>query len=478
MIKTLENFELGDLLSDSLKKDENIAALAYALTPIFQDIFSKTKLIQMFEGIPEHLLDFAAYEEAAEFYDVNMTNDQKRIIIANAESIHKTKGTVAAVEDVITPFFSKGKVSEWFEYGGEPFHFQIYTNEYLKNEQDIAKLFRMVNTVKRKSTRLERVFFNWPNGIAVEAIEAEKNIEIHPMAGTFLCGQWPEVSTLGRLIDGGLSVQREDYYKVESTYEYPGFFANSKERAEMLQEEFSGTIQVDRKPLDYSNVDFLMANKSLMVGDFKTGSTEVFEDIQVSAESNLTIKSEKYTSIQDEFFRTGQVYTGSKEEIINIQKDFSNFIQLERAPLDYSNVEFLMANGSLMVGKFKTGSQELFEDIQVSSESNLTIRSENYSSTQEELTRTGQFFLGSKEELEKIQKEYLQNIEIGMVKDMSLVEYMAARDDLKMNFLVGSIETFEQYTRTTTSSLELTDEENTTVSNYKLTGQFYAGEGD
>ncbi len=392
MIKTLENFEIGDLLSDSLKKDKNIAALAYALTPIFRKILAQTQSVQMFEGIPEHLLDFIAYEEAAEFYDVNMTNDQKRILIATAESIHKTKGTPAAVEDVITPFFTKGRVSEWFEYGGKPYHFQIYTNEYLKNEQDIAKLFRMVNTVKRRSTRLERVFFNWENGIAVEAIAAENNIEIHPMAGTFLCGQWPEVSTLGRLIDGGLSVQREDYYKVETTFEYPGFFANSKDRTEL------------------------------------------------------------------------------------IQKEFSNIIQLERAPLDYSNVEFLMANNSLMVGKFKTGSTELFEDIQVSSESNLTVESENYTSIQEELARTGQFFVGSKEELEKIQKEYLQNIEIGMVKDMSLVEYMAARKDLNLNFLVGSTETFKQYTRSTSSSVNLTDDESTTTSNYKLTGQFYAGE--
>lgn len=396
MIKTLENFEIGDLLSNSLKKDKNIAALAlaFALTPVFQKIFSQTQLIQMFEGIPEHLLDFVAYEEAAEFYDVNMSIDQKRIFIATSESIHKTKGTPAAVEDVITPFFTKGRVSEWFEYGGKPYHFQIYTNEYLKNEQDIAKLFRMVNTVKRQSTRLERVFFNWPNGIAVEAIEVNNNIEIHPMAGTFLCGQWPEVSTLGRLIDSGLSIEREDFYNVESTFEYPGFFANSKDRAE------------------------------------------------------------------------------------TIQKEFSNIIQLERAPLDYSNVDFLMANESLMVGKFKTGSTELFEDILVSSESNLTIGSETYTSLQDELARTGQFFVGSKEELEKIQKEYLQSIEIGMVKDMSLVEYMASSEDLKLNFLVGSTETFEQYTRATSSSLEVTDDENTITSNYKLTGQFYAGEGD
>ncbi|MEI2466665.1 phage tail protein I [Niallia taxi] len=140
MIKTLDNFEIGDLLPDNLKKDMNMAALAYALTPIFKRIYAQTQLVQMFEGVPDHLLDFVAFEEAADFYDVNMTNDQKRIIISSAESIHKTKGTVAAVEDVITPFFSKGKVSEWFEYNGDPYHFLIYTNEYLKNEQRYCQI--------------------------------------------------------------------------------------------------------------------------------------------------------------------------------------------------------------------------------------------------------------------------------------------------------------------------------------------------
>lgn len=394
MIKTLDNFEIGDLLSDSLKKDKNIAALAYALTPIFQKVYSQTQLVQMFEGIPDHLLDFVAFEEAAEFYDVNMTNEQKRLIIANSESIHKTKGTVAAIEDVIAPFFPKGKVREWFEYGGDPYHFHIYANEYLKNEQDIVKLFRMVNTVKRQSTRFERVFFNWKNDVPVQAVEGNNNIQIHPFTGALLCGQWPEASTLGRFIEAGtITMQRDSFYKVDSTYRYPGFFANSEERLELLK------------------------------------------------------------------------------------KEFESIIQLESAPTDYSNIEFLMANESLMVGKFRTGSTELFEgNIHISIESSLTIGSENYTAAQEELARAGQFFLGSKAELEKIQKEYLQIIEIGMSKDISFIEYMETREDLKMNFLVGSKETFEQYTRSMSSSIEVTDDENTITRNYKLTGQFYAGE--
>ncbi|MEI2466666.1 hypothetical protein [Niallia taxi] len=238
------------------------------------------------------------------------------------------------------------------------------------------------------------MYFYWKNGIPVQAIEADKNIAIQPMSGNLLCGQWPQISTLGRWIESGLTMQREDFYKVDSTYRYPGFFANSEERAELLQREFESIVQLDRAPLDYSNVDFLMANDYLMVGKFRTGSTEMFEQTQYSIESGLSMESENYTSLQ------------------------------------------------------------------------------------EELARTGQFFVGSKVELERIQKEYLRSMELRSTKDISLAEYMATRNDLNLNFLVGSKEIFEQDTRSTSSSLQLTDAENTTISSYKLTGQFYAGKGE
>lgn len=393
MIKTLEDFEIGDILSDSLKKDKNIAALAYALTPIFQDILSKTKMIHMFEGIPDHLLDFVAFEEAAEFYDVNITNSQKRILIENAESIHKTKGTVAAIENVIAPFFSNGKVSEWFQYGGSPYHFLIYTKDHLQREQDIAKLFRMANKVKRQSTRLERVFFFRKDGVALQAVEGINQINIHPMTGMVSCGQWPEYSTLGKIIDSGITL-KADIDKTIATYKVAGFFVNSEKSMEVLQ------------------------------------------------------------------------------------KEYGSIIQLEQAPLDYSNVEYLMANKSLMVGKFRTGSKELSEGTQINVDNRVNIESTLDISIQEELVRSGQFFVGSKEELKRIQKEYQQNLEIGMVQDMSFVEYIATRDDLQMNFLVGSTKTFEQYTKSTSSTIEIMDNEQKTVREYKLTGQFYSGEGD
>jgi len=395
MIKTLGNFEIGDLLSDSLKKDSNMNALAYALTPIFQDIFSKTQLIQMFEGVPDHLLDFVAFEEAAEFYDVNMTNEQKRILIANAENIHKTKGTVAAVESVIAPFFSKGKVSEWFKYGGNPYRFLIYTNEYLPNEQDIAKVFRMVNKVKRQSTRLERVFFYRKDGIPLQAVEAEKDILIHPMLGNFLCGQWEIPSTLGRIIDGGITIKSDSLDKTTSTFKLTNrFFVNSDHSPEIVQRDFAEVLKVLQQPLDYSNVEFLLANDNLIVGQFRTGNKETFAPVQRNISSN-----------------------------------------------------------------------------------DVTITGDTYVSFQEELARAGQFFIGSKESLKTIQKEYQQAINASSQKDLSFVEYMASRADLKLNFLVGSKEVVEQYTASTNSNVSTKNTSDKTTNNYRITGQFYAGQG-
>ncbi|WP_437831793.1 phage tail protein I [Niallia taxi] len=479
MIKTLENFEIGDFLSDSLKKDDNIDALAYALTPIFQDIFSKTQLIKMFGGVPDHLLDFVAFEEAAEFYDVNMTNEQKRILIANAENIHKTKGTVAAVESVIAPFFSKGRVSEWFKYGGEPYHFLIHTNEYLQNELDIAKVFRMVHKVKRQSTRLERVFFYRKDGIPLQAVEADKNILIHPMLGNFFCGQWEVPSTLGRIIDGGITIKSESLDKSISNYKLTNrFFVNSDEGPQIVQKEFAEVLQILQQPVDYSYVNFLFASNNLMIGRMITGKTDIVNPIQNESSTDITIQNKMDTSLQALLSRSGQYFVGSKGEIQYIQKQFGSAVSIEQQPLDYSNVDYLMANDSLIVGQFRTGKKETIAPVQRNVSSNeLTLSGDSYVSFQEELSRAGQFFIGSKEALKTIQKEYQQAINASSQKDLSFVEYIATRADLKLNFLVGSKEVVEQYTTSTNSNVSTKNTSDKTTSNYRITGQFYAGQG-
>jgi len=393
MIKTLENFSIVDVLSDSLKNDNNIRNLAIALTPIFQRLLEQTQLVQMYKGIPDHLLDFIAYEVAADFYDVNMTNNQKRVTLENAEAIHKSKGTVASVEDVIAPFFNTGRVREWFQYDGKPYHFQVIANEYLENEADIAKLFRMVDIVKRESTRLDCVIYERKDGIIQEAVQTDKHIEIYPLTDTFFCGQWYDPAIFGRLIESGVNVRTDSIDNMIIPFKQTNtFFLNSNESPEM------------------------------------------------------------------------------------IQRDFNSFVQLDRAPIDYSKVDYLFANDKLMIGKFKTGSTEITEPIQLNYSDSINMRSIADISLQEEFAKTGQFFVGSKEEFEIIQKEYKDSLEISTNKDMSFVEYIASREDLNLNFIVGSKEEFQQTTVSANDSVEVEGVADKTATKYPLAGQFYASE--
>ncbi|ECD6517272.1 phage tail protein I [Salmonella enterica subsp. enterica] len=308
MIKTLENFSIVDVLSDSLKKDNNIRNLAIALTPIFQKLLEQTKLVQMYRGIPDHLLDFIAYEVAADFYDVNMTNNQKRITLVNAESIHKSKGTVAAVEDVIAPFFNTGRVREWFEYDGKPYHFQVIANEHLENEDDIAKLFRMVDIVKRESTRLDSVIFERKDGVVQEAVQTNDHIKIYPLANTFLCGQWPNDSTLGRIIESGLNVRTDSVDKTISKYKQANtFFLNSDVSPETIYREYKDSLEFSMNK-NLSFVEYVASREDLNL-NFITGSKEEFEQFTISTNSSMETNSTSDKSVIN-YQLAGQFYAG------------------------------------------------------------------------------------------------------------------------------------------------------------------------
>ncbi|MGE6379539.1 phage tail protein I [Peribacillus muralis] len=223
MIKTLNSFELRDFIPPSLKNDTEMVALADALTPIFQMIYEKTKLIKQFEGIPDNLLDFIAYEEIVDFYETNMSVKEKRALIDRAQLVHQLKGTPAAIEEVAGIFFKNARVKEWFEYGGNPYFFRIETDEAFKSEVDIARLFRLVNTTKRKSSRLEGVWFKGNGGFQIQAVpneEENNNIHLQLICGVAVAGKWPTISTIGRIVENEVQVTSSPIEKSSSTYPF------------------------------------------------------------------------------------------------------------------------------------------------------------------------------------------------------------------------------------------------------------------
>lgn len=157
MIKTLDDFQLSDILPDSLKSDPDVLALSEGLTIVYKQIYEQTKTIKFHEGIPDHLLDFIAYEENVDFYDTSLSVPEKRNLIEKAQFIHKIKGTVAAVEAVVSIFFKNAEVIEWFDYGGNPFNFVIEIDSTVIKDGDLNRLVDLVEATKNLRSRLDKI---------------------------------------------------------------------------------------------------------------------------------------------------------------------------------------------------------------------------------------------------------------------------------------------------------------------------------
>ena len=53
------------------------------------------------------------------------TEEEKRALIKSAIKIHRYKGTKFALLEIFRTLNLVGEVTEWFEYGGEPYHFRV-----------------------------------------------------------------------------------------------------------------------------------------------------------------------------------------------------------------------------------------------------------------------------------------------------------------------------------------------------------------
>jgi phage tail P2-like protein len=146
-----------------MKRDPTTIGLCAALTPQLNIASNQTDSILIYSNIDklsEEVLDILAWQFHVEWYIAAANIEIKRRLIKSAFKVHKTKGTAYAVEQVIEDMFGDGYVTEWFEYGGEAFHFKVITTNPSVTAE-LANQFNMaVNAVKRKSTILEQIIIS------------------------------------------------------------------------------------------------------------------------------------------------------------------------------------------------------------------------------------------------------------------------------------------------------------------------------
>lgn len=111
-----------------LATDERQYSLAKLTAEELEARAEETKLAAIYQNIdalPEWALDRLAYDFKVDWYDPEYTIEEKRATIKSAWRVHRILGTKAAVEEAISAIYPKTKVEEWFQYGGQPYHFKL-----------------------------------------------------------------------------------------------------------------------------------------------------------------------------------------------------------------------------------------------------------------------------------------------------------------------------------------------------------------
>ena len=139
MIK-LSGSRFTDIMPENLAEQPEIQALAYAVGRQVEKLLAYADGARTYAAIyavPEKVLDLLAVELRTPSYDENFSIKVKRTLIAESLLFYAQMGTPAAVNRIIETIFQAGHISEWWEYGGKPYHFKAYTTNPAITSDDV-----------------------------------------------------------------------------------------------------------------------------------------------------------------------------------------------------------------------------------------------------------------------------------------------------------------------------------------------------
>lgn len=122
----------------------------------------KTNTMWNPQTCPANLLPWLAWAFSVDEWNDNWSEQQKRDVIAASFEIHQTKGTIGSVKRAISSLGYSISVSEWFDYGGDPYTFRIDVgiNDEDITAQTVIQLQKVVDSAKNARSHLQTVSLN------------------------------------------------------------------------------------------------------------------------------------------------------------------------------------------------------------------------------------------------------------------------------------------------------------------------------
>ena len=101
-------------------------------------------------------------------------DDERRRLLKRAIELHRYKGTRWAIQQVLETLALSGQISEWFQYGGQPYYFKINVDLSTRgiDEATFDALVALITEYKNVRSHLELLTLSLTNVSQVPAIAA------------------------------------------------------------------------------------------------------------------------------------------------------------------------------------------------------------------------------------------------------------------------------------------------------------------
>lgn len=208
-------FDLSNLWPKFILRDKNGYALAKAMEAGLRYFLDRCQ-----EGLdctidpdkmPEWRLDEMAWELNS-LYDYSADISAKREWIKDAIPLYSIWGTPKSVVDYLSGYFDEVELEEFWQYGGDPFHFRVTLSGEWTNERE-AWARRAIQTAKNVRSIMDALAAGAGAHIQIGAVQDGFWRFYYPMTGTLEAGTWPSENTIG-IADAGsaeIGAEAEDY---------------------------------------------------------------------------------------------------------------------------------------------------------------------------------------------------------------------------------------------------------------------------
>jgi phage tail P2-like protein len=198
-------------LPDVLKNDKKMYALATVIADLLSgqvDEIRKLKIYSQIDNLPEPLLDILAYDFKVDWYGYDYDIDVKRAQLKDSFNVHRHLGTRGAVERALSDIYPGTEVEEWFDYGGDPYHFRVLldvTDQRVSISHD--EIIRAIEMFKSRRSHLQdnNVIYRSRVRIVIGVTTG------YVVYGARLCGTYPVRATQGGISASDINLDASGY---------------------------------------------------------------------------------------------------------------------------------------------------------------------------------------------------------------------------------------------------------------------------